>query len=292
MTATMTPPPVPPTQPAMPDPSGPGPRREPSAAGRVIAILAIAVGALLIVGAVLSAVGSTIASALVRTETRTLASTSFSDLDVDLAAGELTVLFVEGISAPELTVTSSNGAGDWTFATEGGTLSVASPDRRWMPLWWFGGGIGSATLRLPASVQDRGLDAEFDTSAGDLSVSGRFADLDVDLGAGRVTVAGAADELTLDVSAGAADLDLSDVRTAELTLNAGAATTRLTGAQPRSVTADVSAGALELTVPEGAYDVRSDVSAGQFDNRIAPQPGAASTIDVQVSAGSATLTAR
>jgi hypothetical protein len=257
----------------------------------VIAILAIAVGALLIVGAVMSAVGSTLASALVRTETRTLTSTSFSDLDVDLAAGELTVLFVDGISAPELTVTSSAGAGDWTFAADGGTLTVASPDRRWMPLWWFGG-VGSATLRLPASAQEGGLDAEFDTSAGDLSVSGRFADLDDDLGAGRVTVAGAADELSLDVSAGAADLDLSDVRTAELTLNAGSATTHFTGAQPRSVTADVSAGSLELAVPEGAYDVRSDVSAGQFDNRIAPQPGAASTISVQVSAGSATLTSR
>jgi len=286
MTDTLTPPPAPPTA-----AQGPGPRREPSAAGRVVAILALVFGAVLVVGAVLSATIGTISSALVRTETRTLPATAFSDLDVDLAAGELTVVFVDGLRAPELTVTSSGGAGEWTFAAEDDTLTVASPDHRWFPRWWFGG-IGSATLRLPASAQTGGLDADLHAAAGELEVSGRFADLDVDLGAGRVTVSGGADELSLDVSAGSVELDLGEVRTADITVSAGAARTHFTGTAPRSITADVSAGSLDMTVPDGAYDIRSDVSAGRFDSRIASQPGAASTVSVQVSAGSATLTAR
>jgi len=286
MTDTLTPPPAPPT--AAP---GPGPRREPSAAGRVVAILAIVFGAILVVGAVLSATIGTISSALVRTETRTLPVTAFSDLDVDLAAGELTVVFVDGLRAPELAVTSSAGADEWTFAAEGDILTVASPDHRWFPRWWFGG-IGSATLRLPASAQTGGLDADLHAAAGELEVSGRFADLDVELGAGRVTVSGGADELSLDVSAGSAELDLGEVRTADITVSAGAARTHFTGTAPGSITADVSAGSLDMTVPDGAYDIRSDVSAGRFDSRIASQPGAASTVSVQVSAGSATLTAR
>lgn len=285
MTTTLTPPPTP-----APTPSGPPPA--PGAAGRVIAILAIAVGAVLILGTVLTAVGSTLASALVRTETRTLTdATGLSDVDVDLAAGRLTVVFVDGIDGPELTVTSASGATDWTFAADGGTLTVASPDRRWGPAWWFGG-VGTATLRLPADLQASGLDADFEASAGELTVSGRFASLEVGLGAGRLTVSGSADELGLDVSAGAADLDLSDVRTAEVSLSAGAADLRFTGAPPRSVSAEVSAGALRLTVPEGDYDVRSDVTAGQFDNAVTSRPGAPSTVSVRVSAGSATLTAR
>ena len=93
------------------------------------------------------------------------------------------------------------------------------------------------------------------------------------------------------MSAGRADLDLDDVATATLSVSAGALNAILAGAQPDAIGVDVSAGSMELTVPEGEYDVTSDVSAGGFDNRVGSSPGASSTIDVQVSAGQVLLRA-
>ena len=55
---------------------------------------------------------------------------------------------------------------------------------------------------------------------------------------------------------------------------------------------EVNAGSLNLTVPEGDYDVSSDVAAGDFDNRIGSTPDAQNTISVSVSAGDAVLRAR
>jgi hypothetical protein len=54
----------------------------------------------------------------------------------------------------------------------------------------------------------------------------------------------------------------------------------------------VSAGSLNLTVPDGEYNVTSEVSAGGFENKIGSSPDADSTVDVQVSAGQVVLRAR
>lgn len=281
MTTTLTPPPVPP----VPEASTP-PSRPPSPAGRVVAIVAIVVGSVILLGAVLSAVGSTIASALVHTDARTVAVADVKQLDLDLSAGQLSVVFDEGRTDAELEVTSTLGADAWTFAVQGDTLAVASPHRFFGPDWWFGGS-GRAVLRLPASLQ--GADADFDVSAGDFTMTGEFGDLDGQLSAGAVTLDGTAASLGLDLSAGAADVSLADVRSADLSVSAGSITAELTGTRPRAVTIEVSAGSVDLRVPEGDYDVRSDVSAGSFDSRIPATRGAASTIDVQISAGSVTL---
>ncbi|MFT4229208.1 MAG: hypothetical protein QM602_02845 [Microbacterium sp.] len=261
MTTTLAAAPVSPASPQAP--------RDSSAAARVVAVLAIVLGALVVLGTAFSAVGSTVASSLVHTETRSLAGARFDALDVDLQAGSLAVVFVEGQDAPELEVTGRAGADDWTISVDEGTLHVASPDGPFGPGWWFGG-AGRAVLRLPATAQGA-LGADFDVSAGRLTVSGDIADLDVTL------------------SAGSAKLVVGDVRTATLAVSAGALTSRFTGSQPTSIVADVSAGSLTMRVPDGAYDIRSDVSAGGFDSRVASTPGASSTIDVQLSAGHVTL---
>lgn len=281
MTTTLTPPPVPPVPPVPTPPS-----RQPSAAGRVVAILAIVLGGAIVLGAVLSAVGSTIASALVHTDARTVAVAGVSDLDLDISAGEFSVVFEEGRTDAELEVTSSLGADAWTLRVAGDTLTVASPHRFFGPAWWFGGS-GRAVLRLPVSLQ--GVDAVFDVSAGDFTMTGEFGDLDGQLSAGAVTLDGTANSLGLNLNAGAADIALADVRSADLDVSAGSVTVELTGSQPQSVTVDVSAGSVDLRVPDGDYDVRSDVSAGDFDSRIPATRGAASTIDVNISAGSVSL---
>jgi hypothetical protein len=285
MSTTLTPPPLPPVAgPPEPDPQQPGTRTS----SKVIAILTMALGGALILGTIGTTVVSTVAAASIQTTGRSLAVDDVDALDVDLAAGTLVVEFAD-VTEAELEVTGSFGADQWTLRTDGGTLVVASPDWHFGTPWFFGNGNGRATLLLPSSLE--GLDADFGLGAGDLTAEGEFGELELDLGAGRATLSGSAEVLTVDVSAGRADLDLADVRSAKLTVSAGSLVGTLTGDQPDAITLDVSAGSADLTVPEGDYDVSSDVSAGDLDNQIGSTPGASSTVRVDVSAGQAVLRA-
>ncbi|HWL79191.1 DUF4097 family beta strand repeat-containing protein [Microbacterium sp.] len=295
MSTTLNPPP--PATPAGPppvpgqNPPGGSPQRPPSSAGRVVAILAIVFGSLVIVGAIVSAVVGTIVSASVHTTNRTVEVAGVDRLDIDAAAGSLRVEF-GSVREAELEVTSSWGADRWVLERDGGDLVVSSP-RMWGPWWIFGGwfgGPGDAVLRLPQSLE--GLDADITFSAGTLDVEGEFAELDLTMNAGRADIAGSAESLKADMNAGRADLELADVATANLIVNAGSLDAALTGSQPDEVTVDLSAGSLNLSVPQGDYVVTSDVSAGGFDNRIGSDPSASSTIHVEVSAGQVTLRSR
>lgn len=295
MSTTLNPPP--PATPAGPPPvpgqtpPGGSPQRPPSSAARVVAILAIVFGSLVIVGAIVSAVVGTIVSASVHTTNRSVEVAGVDRLDIDAAAGSLRVEF-GSVREAELEVTSSWGADRWVLEREGGSLVVGSP-RTWGPWWIFGGwfgGPGDAVLRLPQSLE--GLDADITFSAGTLDVDGEFAELDLTMNAGRADISGSAESLTADMNAGRADLELADVATATLTVNAGSLDAALTGSQPDEIAVDLSAGSLNLSVPEGDYVVTSDVSAGGFDNRIGSDPSASSTIHVEVSAGQVTLRSR
>jgi hypothetical protein len=73
-------------------------------------------------------------------------------------------------------------------------------------------------------------------------------------------------------------------------VSAGAVDARLTGSAPRAVTVDVSAGSLDLRLPDEAYDVRSDVSAGDFENGLRTDAESGNVVDVTVSAGTVTIT--
>jgi hypothetical protein len=285
MTTTITPPAgTEPTPPA----GGPTTR----GSSRVVAIIVIVFGALVILGAMVSAVVGTIAAASIHTTTRTIDVSGVSDLDVDVAAGSLRVEFAD-VNAAELEVTSTWGADRWTLSTDDDELVVASPDGWFGDGWpfggWIWGGTGDAVLRLPQSFE--GADADLSLAAGEIVVDGSFGELGLDVGAGRATIGGSADSVDAQISAGAAELDLEDVDEADLSVSAGSMTAELTGAQPRQVELEVSSGSARVTVPEGDYDVASDVSAGDFDNRIGSVPGADSTIRVQVSAGQAVLRA-
>ncbi|SIT86863.1 hypothetical protein [Microbacterium sp. RU33B] len=283
-TATTPAPPAPPQQPVPPQPA-PTPS-SPTPASRVVAIIAIVVGGILVLGAVGWAVATTLFSANVRTSTATVATTGVQDLSVDVSAGSLRIEFAD-VDEAELDVRSAFGADRWTLERDDDELRVASP--RFFGLGWLFDGAGDAVLRLPLALE--GLDAELGLSAGDLSASGAFGELDVDVSAGRAEIDGSANDVSVDVSAGRADLDVDGVRTGELTVSAGDLDVSFTGTPPRELSLDVSAGSLRLEVPEGEYDVRSDVSAGGFDNRIGSTPGAPNTVTVTVSAGNAELRA-
>lgn len=287
MTTTLTPPPA-----GSGTPAPQGPSQTPGSS-RVVAIVVIVVGALIVLGTITSALISTIVSASVTSTTRTVAVTDVTDLDVDVAAGSLRVEFAD-VDEAELDVTGTGGADRWTLRTEGGELIVSSPQGWLNGGWPFGGwpfgenGAGNATLRLPQSLE--GLDAELSLAAGELFVDeGEFGEVELDMGAGRTRFSASVDTISADVSAGNAEFTIDGAREAGFSVSAGSLDAELTGAQPRSLELDVSAGQLEIVVPEGEYDVTSDVSAGEFDNRIGSVPDADSTIDVSVSAGKAVL---
>ncbi|HKP06850.1 MAG TPA: hypothetical protein VJU58_06320 [Microbacterium sp.] len=282
MSTTLTPPPVTPERPAEPP-------RPPSGGGsRAVAIVVIVLGGIVLLGAGISAAVGTIASASVHTSTRAVDVAGVEALDVDAAAGTLRVEFTD-VQEAELEVTSSWDADAWRLERDGDTLQVSSPDRFGWFGWrgWFGDGGADAVLRLPSSLD--GLDANVSLAAGEFVTDGEFGELGLSLAAGSFDVSGSAESLTADVSAGRGTLELEGVGEADLTVSAGSLDATLTGTQPDTIDLDVSAGSLRLTVPEGEYDVRSEVSAGDFENGIGSTPGASSTVTVQVSAGQAVL---
>lgn len=282
MTTTILPPtPVPPDPRGEPTPPSPRPT-----SSRVIAILAIVFGSLVIVGTISSAVWSTVASASIRTGTNATGVSGVTNLDAELAAGSLTIEFAD-IDEAELTVTGTSGDDRWVLERDGDTLEVRSRDSLWGEMWTWGGSAGDAELRLPQELA--GIDADVSVAAGNFEASGDFGDLNLDLGAGRLTVDGSATALTLEVAAGRGEVQLDGVETAELSVSAGALQVGLTGTPPSEIVADVSAGALSLSVPDGRYDITSDVSGGSFDDRIGSTPGARNTIEVEVSAGQVVL---
>jgi len=72
-------------------------------------------------------------------------------------------------------------------------------------------------------------------------------------------------------------------------VSAGAVDARLTDSAPHKVVVDVSAGSLDLLLPDATSDVRSDVSAGDFENGLRTELGARNVVDVTVSAGTVTI---
>ncbi len=255
---------------------------------KVVAVLVVSLGVLIAVGTIVGAVTSTIASAMVRTETRTLAITGVDALDVEVAAGTLDIAFGD-VTEATLSVTGSRGADAWTYDRDGDSIVVSSPDSSFWDFGWFSGD-SRATLTLPESLERQSLDGDLQLSAGDLSVDGRFGDLDIEVNAGALDVDGTARGLDVDVNAGRAELDVAGVDEANFSVSAGAVEATLTDRAPGAVGIDVSAGSVDLTLPQGEYDVRPvDISGGDLDNRVTTSSTSSNMVVVQVSAGSVTL---
>jgi len=257
---------------------------------RAVAIVAIVLGGALAVGSVGTAAASTLASAAQQTSSRTVGVDGVDAIDLDMGAGSMRIEFA-AIDRAELSVTSGVSAARWTLRRDGSSLRVASPDGHfWSWFGMFGTHNGKAVLRLPQSLA--GVDADLDLAAGALTAAGDFGDLKVSAGAGRLQVEGAATSISAEIDAGSADLRLADVGSADLQLNAGQMDARFTGAQPQSMTLSASAGSMNVVVPQGQYAVTQETDTGTFDNRVGSVTGAASTVQVSVSAGSVTLSSR
>lgn len=266
----------------------PPPPATPSSAPRVISTLLIVLGAIVVVWTLVSGAITALDATLRQDQTRDLPVTGVTELDVDVSRIDLDIVFA-AVDRATLEVTDS-GRGEWTFERDGGRLRVSSPRDRWFGWLLFGRG-GHATLTLPESLS--GLDAKLSLSAGSLDAAGSFGDLTLELAAGALSVSGDARALDATVSAGSANLTLADVGQTKLSLAAGELVGRLTGTPPGRTSVDVSAGSLELTLPDVAYAVRSDVSAGSLDDsRLRTSSTSSNAVSVQVSAGSVVLRGR
>lgn len=292
MTTTITPPDsptTPPTPPVPPQP-GDGPAPAPRSSARVVAIIAICLGAVLVLGTVATGILSIVRNAAARTTSYTAAAEGLRGLDLDVSAADVTVVYGGG---REATLSVTGGDGVWTFERSGDTLVVSS-DRQWWGRWGWFRDADKATLTLPLRAE--GLDADIDVNGGSLSAQGGYGDLDLTLDAGSMQVTGRAETLTTEVNAGSARLDVGDVESATLSVNAGSLEGRLgetlgmaSPIVPGFVSIDVSAGRVDLTLPDSVYAITSDVSAGSFSHDLDEGSDSQHRIGVTVSAGSVIL---
>jgi len=251
---------------------------------KVVAILTVVLGGGILIGTLWSGAAPTVAASLARSEGGTLPVDGIREVELDVAAAVFTLRY-DDVDEASLDVRDA-GNGAWSLRDDDGTLVVESPGRSWFS--WFGGARnGEATLTLPRELE--GLDTAVDFGAGSFDAEGDFGALDIDAGAGSLDIRGSADSVTFALGAGRAELDLADVRTADLDVNAGRMDARLSGDAPTETRLEVNAGMLDLTLPDEAYDVTSDVSAGTLTNDLQTAAGADRTVHAEVSAGNVRL---
>lgn len=258
-----------------------------------IAIVTAVVGGIALVGtagtaAIAATSNISVASNAGGDSVQSLDVDGIDSLTLDADASSMRVEFGD-IDQAELAITNTRGP-DWTIRRDGDELVVRSPESRWG--WWFGdwfGGEEVVVLTLPESLRTEAIDADLTLDAGSLDVVGDFGALDIDVSAGALDVEGSATSLAVDMSAGRADIALADVADAALSVSAGDLNVELTGTAPTRTTVEASAGSVDLTVPDVAYDITQRVDAGSLDARVEQSSSARRSIEVSLSAGGVTI---
>lgn len=285
-----------PHQPTTPPPATPqahptGDVRRSSGAKAITIITAI-VGGIALLGsggaAAAAATGTILNSSERGDSVQSVDVDGIDSIDLDVDAGNMRIEFGD-VDEARLAVTNGRGP-EWRLEREGAELVVRSPESIFG--WWFGGGFDdeeSAVLTLPQELQDEALDAKLTLDAGSLDVIGDFGTLDIDVSAGALDVEGSSEALDVDMSAGRADIVLDGVNEVGLGVSAGDLAVELTGTAPERTRIDVSAGSVDLTVPDESYTITQDISAGSLDAKIDQSAGSSRTIDVSLAAGSVTI---
>ncbi|HIY85945.1 MAG TPA: DUF2807 domain-containing protein [Candidatus Yaniella excrementavium] len=259
-----------------------------SGATKPIMLIIAIIGGFILLAVAATAVFSSATSFNRGSANLTADTTGITGVNLEANASEFNLEF-SNVSQATLRTDGVN-AENWQLRREGDELLVTAPDQ------WFGWCLfncnfdeNRVTLTLPEELNDGSLNADMDLSAGRLTAHGNFDQLNVELGAGEAIVNGTADALDAQLSAGSARLQLADVQTAEFDVSAGQLTTELTGSAPETVNAEVSAGELNVTLPDTQYAVTSDISAGDLDNQLQTSSGSNHQVHVELSAGGATL---
>lgn len=148
-------------------------------------------------------------------------------------------------------------------------------------------------------VSGEGVRVEGETRSGNVDLS-RVGQVELKVGSGDVRVVGAAGPVRVETGSG--EIEVADVP-APVVLRAGSGNinaTRLRGevdaqassgnvtvelARPASARAHASSGHVELRVPPGAYQVRSEAGSGDVDVDVPNDPSASLVLDVRTGSG-------
>ncbi len=265
-------------------PQDPAPR----GAGKALNIVLAVIGALALltmaIGATRSAMSTLNSSHVIQQAD----AHGVSTLDVQANTGSFELKFAD-VSEASLEVRSTSGE-QWSLEREGSTLTVRPP-AGWNNFCFFGcsASDNEITLTLPEELNNGTVDAKFELGAGMFQADGNFKTLGLDVSAGELEVVGSADTVDAKLGAGRANLVLDDVDAATLDVSAGRMDAQFQGQAPRSVDARVSAGVMELILPDTSYNVSTDSSAGSIENKLNTSASSEFKVSVDVSAGSAVL---
>ncbi len=258
--------------------------------GRGIAV------AFTVVGLVIAGSGTAVAAASAarfsdkQSDTFSVNADDIRNVEIDGATAKLSVVFADTDEATlEVQTNRASGVSAWQLTTKDDTL-VVKHDGGWFGGGWFFGASGEETVVLTLPEELNGvLDLDLDNDAGTAIVDGDFVNVDVNIGAGDVEINGAMEELELSVSAGSARLAVRDLSVIDVEVSAGSVRGSVSGTAPNESTFQVSAGEIDLTLPDVPYRVNSDVDFGDANVDLDSDSTAKRTINIEVSAGDITL---
>jgi hypothetical protein len=246
------------------------------------------VGGVVVLGtmgfAAAGALASTVFSGEGGAQTVTADVAGIREVEISSSAGDFRVAFGD---VDEAVLEAESDSGTWSLKRDGDALVVDSP-RHWFGFSWDF--RQSAVLTLPRSLE--GVDLDVDVSAGTFDAEGDFGAVSYDLSAGDFEIEGSATSLDADMSAGSSVIELAGLRTASFEVSAGDLWGDLRGGEaPDAIDIDVSAGSVELQLPDVPYAVTRDSAFGDITSNLDESSSAPRTIDIELSAGDVTLAA-
>lgn len=265
-------------------PTNPSPRGSAKPLNIILAVL----GGLVLLTVLISTTREAVATLNTSYRSESFDAQGVKALDIYAASGTFNLEFAP-VPEANFEVSTSNGK-DWSVERKGETLEVRAPED-WMDFCFLGCAKDNniVTLTLPQEMNDGSMDAKLKLGAGKVKAEGNFNVLDLDISAGELVMNGAAKDLDATLGAGHAYLELKDVEQADLGVSAGRLSAYLSGAAPQRIDAKVSAGTIQLTVPDVSYAVTAESSSGSVDNELQTSNDSQHRINVKTSAGSAVL---
>lgn len=282
-TTPHTPPPAP-----SPSPETPRPPSRTAAVAAITTVTAIIGGAVLLFTGATAAYGAVrqITSTSSTDVTATADTTGVTGIDVEAGGADVVLRFGDVDEAVMEVSGQSNG---WTMKRDDDEILVRDPRVGFG--WWVAGWFGdqtTVTITLPEALNGR-IDADLSLSAGSMRADGDFRDLDIGVSAGGLTATGSAQSVTAELSAGDAELRLANVREVDLNASAGRIVAEFTGSAPDEVDLELSAGSMDVTLPDVEYAVTQDLSAGSLESELRTSSTSRHVVSVSASAGSIEL---
>lgn len=123
------------------------------------------------------------------------------------------------------------------------------------------------------------------TSTGKIDIAGTSESLRTEASTGSVEVAGVSHEVTVETSTGSVNLDLRDVRSVRTRSATGSQDIGVAGPQPELVESRTSTGGIEITLPDGTYQVHAKSNTGRTEVTVPNNSTSAHRVSAESSTG-------